>query len=983
MIQKENVSLPFSQGLNSKVDSNQLPLGQFIALDNASFDKAGALTKRYGFPRIANYGSSAYLGSYKNSLFTMDYNLNAQIGDSWSVVDELANITLSTQPILRSTVSQVYCDMDIIGNIVCTVSKDSTGAYAYYINDLDSGRILKSATITSSNTPKVRALGNYFIILYTTANTLYALPIGVDLTVQTAITLTIDFSTCFDAVISNNNLCVAFNNNSTTAISIVSLTPYLTSGLATIISGLAASNLFITTDSSNNDIYVAFINSTDIKCFAIDSGFVTLFSNTTVTFPALASGGSISNVSAIAINGQCYVLREENLNTLLYTISGTNYYNHQVRYNTITRAGVPDGITSNYPGFQLASRPFMVNGAVNSLMIFNSLYQPTYFQMELDCNIKSKLASGNGYAAFAAMTPNIYQSGDDTYIPYLITTDEQPVSKDPSSTNNLGISSKVGINLAKLTVQSAHNLLEVAQTAFIPSAMSDMYDNKSLVEHGFSIYPEILSAVDGGSGGHINADTYYYQAVYQWTDNQGIVHRSAPSLPVQIIQGSSNRKQTVTVRTLTATWKTDVVIEIYRWSLTNQIYYLAGTVANSRTTQSVTFTDNIANAVTSGGVTGIVGNLILYTTGGVLENTQAPPTKICAVYKSRVWVVNAEDTNQLWYSKQIIENTPVEFSAYQTLYVPPTVGAEKFTGGVTALSTLDDKLIIFKKNSIDFIYGNGPDITGSNNDFSDAIHITGTVGCTNSNSLITIPSGLMFQSDKGIWLLGRNLVTQYIGAPVEAYNNQSVVNVVAVPGTNQVRFLLDDGLFLIYDYFFNQWGTYSNIQAVDSIIHNNKHTIIRSNGVILQETAGSYLDDSSPVLMSFKTAWASLAGLQGFERAYFFYLLGQYFSPHKLQMNIAYDYESYPRQQVIFSPDNFRTYDTLYGDAADWGGSNLEQMRVFLETQKCQSFQIELKEIYDPSYGIAAGQGLKLSGLNLVVGRKKGYAKFSPSKSIG
>ena len=33
-----------------------------------------------------------------------------------------------------------------------------------------------------------------------------------------------------------------------------------------------------------------------------------------------------------------------------------------------------------------------------------------------------------------------------------------------------------------------------------------------------------------------------------------------------------------------------------------------------------------------------------------------------------------------------------------------------------------------------------------------------------------------------------------------------------------------------------------------------------------------------------------LAGLQGYQRAYFFYLLGTYFTPHKLGLSISYDY---------------------------------------------------------------------------------------------
>lgn len=61
----------------------------------------------------------------------------------------------------------------------------------------------------------------------------------------------------------------------------------------------------------------------------------------------------------------------------------------------------------------------------------------------------------------------------------------------------------------------------------------------------------------------------------------------------------------------------------------------------------------------------------------------------------------------------------------------------------------DDKLIIFKPDAIYYVTGQGPDNTGGNNNFSDPIFITSTVGSSNDRSLTFIPAGIMFQSDKG------------------------------------------------------------------------------------------------------------------------------------------------------------------------------------------------------------------------------------------
>ncbi|MES1988920.1 MAG: hypothetical protein V4440_12990 [Pseudomonadota bacterium] len=322
-----------------------------------------------------------------------------------------------------------------------------------------------------------------------------------------------------------------------------------------------------------------------------------------------------------------------------------------------------------------------------------------------------------------------------------------------------------------------------------------------------------------------------------------------------------------------------------------------------------------------------------------------------------------------------------------TIYVAPTIGAQGNTGPLKLLAAMDDKLIMFKKNAIYYLTGNGPDNTGANNDFSDPIFITATVGSANKNSLVLTPVGIMFQSDKGIWLLGRDLSTNYIGSPVEAFNNIAVVSAQAIPGTNQVRFMLANGITLMYDYFFQQWGTFTNLPAISSTLYLDKHTYVNRLGQIFQEQEGMYSDGSNPVLLSFTTSWLNLTGLQGYERAYFFYILANYVSPHKLTVQIAYDYNSAPAQSSVITPDNFTGVygsDPFYGSGSPYGGTGtIEQWRVFLQQQKCQAFQLTITESFDASFGTNPGAGFTMSGLNLVIGAKSGYPRLRASKSVG
>ena len=357
------------------------------------------------------------------------------------------------------------------------------------------------------------------------------------------------------------------------------------------------------------------------------------------------------------------------------------------------------------------------------------------------------------------------------------------------------------------------------------------------------------------------------------------------------------------------------------------------------------------------------------------------------LFQSRLFLADAEDPNLIWFSKQVIEATPVEMSDLLTLYIAPTTGAQGSTGPITALSSMDNNLIIFKKDAIYYVNGSGPDNTGSNGSFSDPIFITATVGCANPSSIVLTPTGIMFQSDKGIWLLGRDLSTSYIGAPVEDFTaNVLVTSALAIPATNQVRFTLAGSTAVMYDYFFNRWGNWTNVPALSSTILQGLHTYLNIYGQIAQESNDVFYDISSPVLMSFTTSWFNLAGLQGFQRFYSINLLGQYLSPHTLQVSIGYNYNPGISQTTTINPINYSVpYGNapIYGTNTYGGASDVERWRVFPQTQKCSSFQLTINETYDATLGVNAGAGLTLSGLALQIGIKRGTRTQSADTSAG
>lgn len=644
----------------------------------------------------------------------------------------------------------------------------------------------------------------------------------------------------------------------------------------------------------------------------------------------------------------------------------------------------------------LASKAFKIMDSFYVLTAYQSNYQPTYFLIKCSGSssdaplVAAKLAYENGGGYLTTGLPNVSISDTTASIPYLFKDLIQAVNKNtnvPSGNQIAGIYSQTGINLGSFDIGTQGlDTAEIGNDLHLTGGFLWMYDGYLPVEHNFFLYPDNVEVTTATGSGNLSAQDYYYQVTYEWTDNQGNAFRSAPSIPIKQTTTTASSTNTIKVPTLRLTYKTanPVKIVVYRWSVAQQEYYQVTSITsptlNDTTVDSVSITDTLADIT-------ILGNNLIYTTGGVVEDVNAPASNLLTLFDTRLWLVDAEDPNLLWYSKQVIEATPVEMSDLFTLYIAPTTAAQGSTGPITAISVMDDKLIIFKQNAIYYINGSGPDNTGANSQYSQPIFITSTVGCKNQQSIVFMPQGLMFQSDKGIWLLGRGLDTSYIGAPVEDFNSGIVESAQNIPQTNQVRFILSTGITLMYDYYYSQWGTFAGVPAISSCIYNNLHTYINKYGAAYQETPGAYLDGSTPVLMSFTTGPLRLGDLQNYQRAYFFYLLGDYITPHKLLISIAYDYSPTPSHSTIISPTNFNGVfgsDNLYGQSTPFGGHKvLENWRVFLNHQRCQAFSISLQEVYDSSFGVPAGAGLTLSGINLVMGMKKGFRPIPASQTVG
>lgn len=1022
-LQKQTASINFSQGLDLKTDPNQLSFGKFAALENSIFDKLGRLTKRNGFGYLTPLpdNTSTFLTTFNGSLTALGSDLKAFASGPqlWTSKGSFVPLQLSTLPLIRNNLNQSYADTAISSNgLLCTAYTDNTTSGSatiaiqkYAVCDLTTGQFLVNPTPivstfgTVSFSPKVFTVGTKFVVMFTAVNggsaRLQYFPIStvnpqmIGSISEMSSTITPVLSNNWDGVVTSNNLVVSWANNTSGGIRAAYLNSALQKSSELPISSSTATLMSVTADNTLNTpvIWASFYTTGTSTGASVamtlssgsggSTGLATAFSAVQTI-----SSGTVLNLASTASGGVLDLIYEVN-NKYTYTSASTSFLNKVSVFSN----GSVSGTAVYARSVGLASKGFIINSVSYYLSTFGSQYQPTYFLLGSASAVVAKLAYGNGGGYQGAGLPSVQVTGSQTaQFSYLNKDLIQAVNKDTnvaSGTQVNGIYAQTGVNYA--TINFGTNGLFTTETASslnINGGYLSMYDGQQIVEQGFHVYPEPVVVTTGTSSVALQAQTYFYQATYEWADNQGNIHRSAPSIPTSFtIATASTTAIIVNIPTLRLTSKVanPVKLVLYRWSTAQQVYYqvtsVSAPILNDKTIDSIAYTDTASDAT-------ILGNNIIYTNGGVIENIAAPATTEMTLFDSRLWLIDAEDRNLLWYSKQVIENTPVEMSDLLTFFVPPSSGAQGPTGPMTCLAPMDDKLIIFKRNAIYYVNGIGPDNTGANNQYSQPIFITSTIGCNNQNSIVMTPNGLMFQSDKGIWLLGRDLSTNYVGKDVETYNAYTVFSAIAVPGTNQVRFTLNNNVRLMYDYFVNQWGTFNGTNGISNTLYQNLDTYINAQGQAFQETVGTYLDGSSPVLMSFTTGWLNLAGLQGYSRVYRMYLLGNYKTPHKLSLGIGYDYDSNVTQVVPITPDNYSAAwggDTNWGSNSYWGGSSdVEQWQINFATQSCQTFQINFDEFYDPSKGVAAGAGLTVSGIDLVFGQRKGFPRnLGPDNQTG
>lgn len=217
----------------------------------------------------------------------------------------------------------------------------------------------------------------------------------------------------------------------------------------------------------------------------------------------------------------------------------------------------------------------------------------------------------------------------------------------------------------------------------------------------------------------------------------------------------------------------------------------------------------------------------LYTEGAVLPNTPAPACRHVSTFQKRLVLSGCGDGSRVYFSKVTTPGYGVEFSSDDPSH-QQVISSDK--GRVVGTKEMDGNLVVVCENAIGVISGNGPSDTGAQGQYNEFQATVKEVGGAwdSPKSIIGAPEGVWFRSPFGLRLVARSgsLGQSSDGKQAGAEVDSLVSgNVVAISGDakQQIRFYQSGGTVLVWDYQWRQWTRFTGHANSDAVYADDRY----------------------------------------------------------------------------------------------------------------------------------------------------------------
>lgn len=490
--------------------------------------------------------------------------------------------------------------------------------------------------------------------------------------------------------------------------------------------------------------------------------------------------------------------------------------------------------------------------------------------------------------------------------------------------------------------------LKLAGQTYLAHGSIYQFSGAGLRETSFFLYPDPpISVTDAGTGTVTPTGTRLYCLVYEYIDEAGNLIESAASESFSFNVATTSRNWSIGHALPGFCSYPKVNLVLYRTVVNGTIFYKSASVTYDLTnppTTAISLVDKTSDS-------DLVKNKLLYTTGGVVENTPPPNTYWLSVAKRRLWTYEYGSTDTVWFSKEIREGFFPSFSDLLKLTL------DRNYGEIMGIGSIDDNVIILKRQGIYVTGGDGPTETLIGQ-FNVPVSLAQGIGCINSRSIVETPQGIFFQSQEGIYIVDKGLSVSFVGQPL--YKSEGTI-LAGLYDANLNRVLLLSTTD-IWSYYLttNTWHRWPVSNPVDLQIIDGQIYLLTTTR-LLRQVSGIWQDNAVNYEQRITLGQMQLSGIQGYQRVYRILVGGRQSdsASGNITVNTYFDY-------------NTTATDTFTIAQSATLSNGITRLEVRPSVQKCETMQLSLSHT-------ANNSGMTIDRLSAEVGAIGGIGRRAPT----
>ena len=491
--------------------------------------------------------------------------------------------------------------------------------------------------------------------------------------------------------------------------------------------------------------------------------------------------------------------------------------------------------------------------------------------------------------------------------------------------------------------------------AIIAAALPAHWDGAEVTEFSPLHQPRVYVDTTGGTGVSLDAGTYQFRVIVSWKDSTGEIVRSLPSPAMTITQsGAQSPKLWAYAPTSMKNGirQERLSVQVYATLADGNVFYAQDYVASSIGNDYWVF--DYIDQPTSGYL-----NPLIYSTGSAtspLANECPGAIWDVACVGHRLWMINAENRSEALYTKPKESGIRFEWNYVNTIPFPASAGK------LMAVADANGTPLFLTSTGLYQVAGEGPDANNQGQQFSKPF-LVGTTNCTDRNSVVTTPVGVMWRSGNRFALFSGGSVRLFDvgGAAVSR-----CFGVAHFRDYQEVAWYGDYETY-VYNYGRDRWTLWDSSALLDSQPIVAATQVPVSQCVLMASNSGSTISLQNPdststtAQIGMATGWVTLGGPQDDVILRDLIIYAERGGAHGLSVEIQLDYGAVASVT--------KTYSAAEITAGAQDGRYTLPMQF--PVHQSRSFRLVISETD------AVGSGFKPVSVTVVFGRNPDVARKS------